>query len=147
MVSQVKGDSMDAGRRSLLQSFPMLAAASAFAADGAQLSSFVKPYSELPVKQNGQNESRSILDGVLHTGEHLEVHETILAAGSEPHPPHRHVHEELFLLVNGNVDVTIEGKTTRIGPGSAAFVHSNELHGVRNPGPEKAQYFVVATGT
>jgi quercetin dioxygenase-like cupin family protein len=108
---------MDARRRFLLQSFPMLAAASAFAADNAQISSFATPFSELPVKQNGQNESRPILDGVLHTGEHLEVHETVLAAGSEPHPPHRHVHEELFLLVKGNVDLTIEGKTTRIGPG------------------------------
>jgi mannose-6-phosphate isomerase-like protein (cupin superfamily) len=75
------------------------------------------------------------------------VHETILAPGSEPHPPHRHEHEELFLLMKGSVAVTIDGKTTTIGPGSAAFVHSNELHGVRNPGPEKAQYFVVAVGS
>jgi mannose-6-phosphate isomerase-like protein (cupin superfamily) len=138
---------MDATRRSVLQAIPLLAAASAFGADGPALTSFVKPYSELPVKQNGQNESRAILDGVTHSGEHLEVHETILAAGSEPHPPHRHVHEELFLLISGSVAVTIEGKTTVIGPGSAAFVHSNELHGVHNPGPEKAQYFVVAVGT
>ena len=138
---------MDADRRSLLQAIPMLAFSSAFAADGPALSSFVKPYSELPVKQNGQNESRPILDGVTHSGDHLEVHETILAPGSEPHPPHRHEHEELFLLVKGSVAVTIDGKTTTIGPGSAAFVHSNELHGVRNPGPEKAQYFVVAVGS
>ncbi|HTZ58325.1 MAG TPA: cupin domain-containing protein [Acidobacteriaceae bacterium] len=138
---------MDTSRRSLLQALPMLAAVSAFAADGTALTSFVKPFGELPVKQNGPNQSRPILDGVLHDGEHLEVHETILAAGSEPHPPHRHVHEELFLLVKGNVAVTIEGKTTVIGPGSAAFVQSNQLHGVHNPGPEKAQYFVVATGT
>jgi mannose-6-phosphate isomerase-like protein (cupin superfamily) len=138
---------MNATRRSLLQSVPMLAALSAFAAEGGQISSFVKPYGELPVKQNGQNESRPILNGLLHTGEPLEVHETILAAGAEPHPPHRHVHEELFLLMKGTVAVTIDGKTTSIGPGSAAFVHSNELHGVRNPGPEKAQYFVVALGS
>jgi mannose-6-phosphate isomerase-like protein (cupin superfamily) len=138
---------MDAVRRSLLQAIPMLAVSSAFAADGPALSSFVKPYSELPVKQNGQNESRPILDGVTHSGDHLEVHETILAPGSEPHPPHRHEHEELFLLMKGSVAVTIDGKTTTIGPGSAAFVHSNELHGVRNPGPEKAQYFVVAIGS
>jgi mannose-6-phosphate isomerase-like protein (cupin superfamily) len=138
---------MNATRRSLLQVIPVLAASSAFAWDGPALSSFVKPYSELPVKQSGQNESRPILDGVTHSGQHLEVHETILAPGSEPHPPHRHEHEELFLLMKGSVAVTIEGKTTVIGPGSAAFVHSNELHGVHNPGPEKAQYFVVATGT
>src|ERR1700752_2582631 len=138
---------MNATRRTLLQAIPMLVASSAFAADGQQIPSFAKPYSELPVKQNGQNESRPILDGVTHTGEHLEVHETILAPGSEPHPPHRHVHEELFLLMKGSGAVTIEGKTTTIGPGSAAFGPSNELHGVHNPGPEKAQCFVVALGS
>jgi quercetin dioxygenase-like cupin family protein len=138
---------MGTTRRSLLQAIPMLAAASALASDESTLKSFVKPYDQLPVKKNGSNESRPILDGVLHTGEHLEVHETILAEGSEPHPPHRHEHEELFLLMRGTVVVTIEGTATTIGPGSAAFVHSNELHGVHNPGPGSAQYFVVATGT
>jgi quercetin dioxygenase-like cupin family protein len=138
---------MNPTRRTLLQAIPMLAASSAFAADTQALGSFVKPYSELPVKKNGSNESRAILNGVTHTGEQLEVHETTLAAGMEPHPPHRHVHEELFLLMKGSVTVTIEGKSTLIGPGSAAYVHSNELHGVRNPGPEPAQYFVLEIGT
>ena len=137
---------MNATRRTLLQAIPMLAASSAFAADTPTLTSFVKPFSELPVKKNGSNESRAILNGATHTGEHLEVHETTLAAGREPHPPHRHVHEELFLLIKGSIAVTIEGKTTVIGPGSAAFVQSNELHGVRNPGPEGAQYFVMEIG-
>ena len=138
---------MDSTRRTLLQAIPLIAASRALAFDNAVIPSFVKPYSDLPIKPNGQNESWAILDGALHTGEHLEVHETTLAPGSEPHPPHRHEHEELFLLMKGNVAVTIEGKTTLIGPGSAAFIHSNEMHGVHNPGPEKAQYFVVATGT
>jgi mannose-6-phosphate isomerase-like protein (cupin superfamily) len=116
---------MDSTRRTLLQAIPLIAASRALAFDNAVIPSFVKPYSDLPIKPNGQNESRAILDGALHTGEH----------------------EELFLLMKGNVAVTIEGKTTLIGPGSAAFIHSNEMHGVHNPGPEKAQYFVVATGT
>ena len=138
---------MDTTRRCVLQAISMLAASSALASDSPTLSSFVKPYSELPVKKNGLSESRSILDGLTHSGVHLEVHETTLAPGDSPHPPHRHEHEELFLLIKGSVAVTIEGKTTVIGPGSAAFIHSNELHGVHNPGPEKAQYFVVAVGS
>jgi quercetin dioxygenase-like cupin family protein len=137
---------VNATRRSLLQAIPLLAASSAFAADGPALSSFVKPYSELPVKQNGQNESRAILDGVLHDGKPLEVHLTTLGAGSQPHPPHRHAHEELFLLMKGTVAVTMLGKTTVIGPGSVAFAYSNDLHGIYNPGPEKAQYLVVSIG-
>ena len=137
---------MNATRRSVLQVIPMLAASSAFASDSPTISSFIKPFDELPVKQNGQNQSRPILDGLTHSGDHLEVHETTLAPGSEPHPPHQHEHEELFLMMKGTLTVTIAGKTAMIGPGGAAFVHSNELHGVRNTGNENAQYFVVATG-
>ena len=138
---------MDLTRRSLLQTLPLLAAAPALGADSPALSSFIKTYDQLPVKQDGPNQSRQILDGLTHTGFHLEVHETTLAPGSEPHPPHRHEHEEFFMIVKGNLVVTIAGKTGAIGPGGAAFVHSNELHGVHNPGPEPAQYFVVAAGS
>jgi quercetin dioxygenase-like cupin family protein len=137
---------MNSTRRSLLQAIPMLAASSALAADSPTLTSFIRPFSDLPVKKNGQNESRSILDGVTHSGEHLEVHETTLAPGGSPHPPHRHEHEELLLMMKGTLAVTIEGKTGVIGPGGATFFHSNDLHGVRNPGTENAQYFVVAIG-
>ena len=77
----------------------------------------------------------------------MEVHETTLAPGSSPHPPHHHKHDEMFLMSKGSLEVTIAGKTTVIGPGSAAYVHSEEVHGVRNPGTVDAQYFVVATGT
>jgi quercetin dioxygenase-like cupin family protein len=132
-------------RRSLFLALPVLAASAAFA-DNQPLSSFAKPYDQLPVKSNGKNASRPILDGMTHSGDHLEVHETTLSPGSSPHPPHRHEHEELFLMMTGTLAVTIDGKTTVIGPGAAAFVHSGELHGVRNPGDEDTQYFVVATG-
>ncbi len=138
---------MSATRRALLQVIPMLAASSAFAADSSALSSFIKPYSDLPVKKSGLSSSRAILDGVTHSGDHLEIHETTLVPGDSPHPPHRHVHEELFLIVKGILAVTINGTTSAIGPGSAAFVHSNEIHGVINPGQEDVQYFVVAVGS
>jgi mannose-6-phosphate isomerase-like protein (cupin superfamily) len=134
-------------RRSLLQTISLLSAATALAADSPALSSFIKPYDALPVKQNGGNETRAILDGTTHSNDHFEVHETTLGPGGEPHPPHRHEHEELFLMMKGSLAVTIAGKTAVIGPGGAAFVHSNELHGVHNPGTDHAQYFVVAIGS
>jgi mannose-6-phosphate isomerase-like protein (cupin superfamily) len=138
---------MNTARRTLCLSLPALAI-TALAADnpGAPIASFAKPFDTLPVHPNGANLSRPILDGTTHSNDHLEVHETTLAPGSSPHPPHQHTHEELFLIMQGQLAVTIAGKTTEIGPGSAAFVHSGELHGVRNPGPAPAQYFVVAIG-
>ncbi|MBT9329709.1 cupin domain-containing protein [Paracidobacterium acidisoli] len=136
---------MEKSRRVLCQALPLLFTSMAWA-DSETLSSFAKPFDELPVHESGANISRAILNGVTHEGGYLEVHETTLAPGSMPHPPHHHEHEELFLLSKGTVAVTINGKTTQLNAGSAAFVHSNEVHGVRNTGNEPAQYFVVAIG-
>jgi quercetin dioxygenase-like cupin family protein len=53
----------------------------------------------------------------------------------------------MVLLQSGVLEVTIEGKTTRLTPGSVAIVASNEMHGWRNPSTsERAQYFVIALG-
>ena len=134
-------------RRSVLQALSLLTASTAAFADAPTLTSFIKPYDDLVMKPSGQNEPRPILDGITHSQDHFEVHETTLAPGGEPHPPHRHEHEELFLMMKGSLAVTIAGKTATIGPGGAAFVHTNELHGVHNPGSDHAQYFVVAIGT
>jgi mannose-6-phosphate isomerase-like protein (cupin superfamily) len=138
---------MDMTRRNLCLSLPFLASAAAHGANASEpIPSFAKRFDDLAAHHNGANASRSILDGTTHSNDHLEVHETTLAPGREPHPPHRHAHEELFLIRQGTLAVTINGKTTVIDPGGAAFVHSGELHGVRNPGPRPAQYFVVAIG-
>jgi mannose-6-phosphate isomerase-like protein (cupin superfamily) len=147
---------MGATRRELFIALPALAAylASGEEAVAAQsnsaasqpIASFVKPFDQLTAKQNGTNTSRAIVNGTTASGCILEVHETTLGPGMSPHPPHHHKHDEMFLMMKGTLDVTIAGKTSTIGPGSAAYVHSDEEHGVRNTGTTDAQYFVVATG-
>ncbi len=97
-------------------------------------------------EKEGQATFRAILEGRTHTGDYLEVHETVLEPNAGPHPPHHHVGEEMFLISSGTVEITINGKSTRLGPGSAAFVASNEEHGLRNAGTGPAQYFVVTLG-
>jgi quercetin dioxygenase-like cupin family protein len=74
------------------------------------------------------------------------MHLTELGPGMAPHAPHKHVHEEMVMLQTGELEVTIEGKTTHLTPGSVAYVASNELHGWKNPGTGRAQYFVIALG-
>ncbi|HEX3435613.1 MAG TPA: cupin domain-containing protein [Pseudacidobacterium sp.] len=138
---------MSISRRTLFQTLPFLISTFALADDNQPISSFAKPFDQLQAHTNGGNTARPILNGVTHSGVRLEAHETVLAPGAMPHPPHHHIHEELFLLSKGTLDFTIAGKSTTLGPGSAAFIHSGEEHGVRNIGDEPAQYFVVAIGS
>lgn len=112
-----------------------------------QLPSQAHPFDQLSMKRSGDNEGWAVLNGLTHAGCPLEVHITNLPPGGAPHPAHRHVHEEMILVQEGTMEVTISGKSTRLGAGSVAFVHSNELHGWRNVGDTRAQYFVVAIGS
>src|SRR5271156_6530114 len=113
---------MDTSRRSLCIGIPALFASLTAVADEAPIASFATPFDQLPAKQNGPNTSRAILNGKTESGCVMEVHETTLAPGSSPHPPHHHTHDEMFLMSKGTLEVTIAGKTKVIGPGSAAYV-------------------------
>lgn len=124
----------------------LLAAAEIMRGESASvLPSKVYPFQELTGKTNPDthNESWPVFRGQTHDHFEIACHMTKLQPGMSPHPPHRHVHEEIFFMREGQLDVTIENATRRIGPGSVAYIHSNELHGVRNPGTEPAQYFVL----
>ena len=52
----------------------------------------------------------------------------------------------MWLIREGTVELTVEGKSTQMGPGSVGFVRSNEEHGIKNVGTAPATYFVVAVG-
>ena len=89
---------------------------------------------------------RPVLEGQSHTGVAVKLHITELAPGGEPHPPHHHAHEEMLLIREGTLEVTIAGRVSTLGAGSVAFVATNEEHGWRNVGKTRAQYFVLALG-
>jgi quercetin dioxygenase-like cupin family protein len=133
-------------RRDLSLLLPAMALAQQAAAKDEALKSKTYSFEGLPEKTNGKNKSWQVLDGGTHTGYHLDLHITELGAGQMPHPPHHHAHEEMILIETGLVEVTISGKSERIGPGSVAFVASNEEHGWKNVGDTGARYFVLAFG-
>jgi len=136
---------MNYSRRDLAMLLPALAATAA-AEESKTLPSKAFKYDELPVKASGQNNSRQVLKGETHSGYAIDLHLTELGPGQAPHAPHHHVHEEMVMMRTGTLDVTINGKTTRITAGGIAYVASNEEHGWRNPGTDRAEYFVIALG-
>ena len=73
----------------------------------------------------------------------LEAHVTTILPGNEPHPPHRHVNEELIVVVLGSIAVTIEQSTVTIGAGCSVFLAPNDFHGLRNVGGEPAAYYII----
>ena len=138
-------------RRELCSIFPaVLLPALLQSEDSAQqhssLPSAMYPFDNLPTRTSNDAQFRAVLKGKLATGESLEVHETTLPPSGAPHAPHHHVHSEMWLIREGMVELTVNGRNYQLGPGSVGFVHSNEEHGIRNVGATPATYFVVAIG-
>lgn len=143
---------MNLTRRELCMMFPAVSFPAIFSGrtltedEKGALPSATYPFEKLTPHKSNAADIRAVLKGKLATGESLEVHETTLPPGGMPHPPHHHVHSEMWLIREGTVELTIEGKSSQMGPGSVGFVRSNEEHGIKNVGSTPATYFVVAVG-
>ena len=125
---------------------PAILPSEATAQQDKAMPSAMYPFEKLPIRTPNNAQIRDVLKGKLATGESLEVHETTLLPGGAPHPPHHHVHSEMWLIREGTVEITVNGTSYRLGPGSVGFVESNDEHGIKNVGTTPASYFVVAIG-
>jgi quercetin dioxygenase-like cupin family protein len=95
-----------------------------------------------PVK-TATGEVRFLCKAPTATVDQLEMHVTTLNPGQSPHPPHRHVNEELIIMREGECETLSDGKWVKVGPGSVVFNASNSLHGFRNIGTTPATYHVI----
>jgi quercetin dioxygenase-like cupin family protein len=136
---------MDYSRRDAALLLPALMAASGTPPNNV-LPSKVYQFDSLPVRTDSKthNEFRQVFTGETHTGCPIDLHITTLQPGQMPHPSHQHVHEEMMLVKEGTLEVTISGKTISAGPGSVIYIASNDVHGLKNAGTVPAQYFVLA---
>ena len=136
---------MNYSRREFSLLLPVMAAGLA-RGEGKVLPSATYRYEDLPVHGSGLSHSRPVFNGETHTHVPVELHETELEPGGAPHPPHHHPHEEAIMIWEGTMEVTISGRSATLGPGSVAYVASNEEHGWKNVGSTRARYFVLAIG-
>ena len=104
--------------------------------------SSVFAWDNLKVESKPTGERREVFDAPTATLDRFECHITTLNPGEAPHAPHRHPEEEMMILKEGTLDVLQNDKTTRLEAGGIIFCASNELHGLRNVGKDRATYFV-----
>jgi len=145
---------MPLSRRDLSFLLPALAATGASAqqpqapqagtpAPRATLTGTVYHSDKIPFTGNATKTGRRFFMGKTHGGFNLEMHETTLAPGIETHPPHKHLHEEIIIVVEGTVESYIDGKTEIVQPGSVIFYGSNQMHNAKNVGTTMCKYKVI----
>src|SRR5262249_58998677 len=103
-------------------------------------------FEDFPGTTNGKNRQRRMFTGKTHTGFKLESHQSDIAPGEVNHAPHQHLREEMMLVREGTMELTIAGKPLKLGPGDVGYIGSNELHNAKNVGSTRAQYFIVNLG-
>ena len=101
-------------------------------------------WDNLEVKKEDTRVRRQVLEGRTFALDYFEIHASILEPGKAPHPPHVHAdQEELIIVKEGQVKITIANKSKILGPGSIAFAMPGDEHGIENAGTTQATYFIL----
>ena len=112
-------------------------------ARSAPLGSTVVAWDSLRFKASPVGLACSIFDEPTPTLEKFEVHVTTLNPGLASHTPHHHPWEEIFLIKEGQVEMSINGRKERAGPGALVFIASHDVHNITNVGTGPATYYVI----
>lgn len=107
------------------------------------LPSVVHIWSQLEEKTAGERTTRPILEGATTHLEYLEIHATTIPSQAMPHPAHEHVDEELLIVKEGTIEVTVGDQIQTLGPKSIVLIQPHVMHGFRNVGDEPATYYVL----
>jgi XRE family transcriptional regulator, regulator of sulfur utilization len=111
--------------------------------DKPVMRSGVFQWKDLPVEQKPTGERRQVFDAPTATLDRLESHVTTVNPGAALHAAHRHVEEEVMIVREGTIESVQNGRTNLVEAGGIIFEGSNELHGVRNAGTNRATYYVL----
>jgi (S)-ureidoglycine aminohydrolase len=112
-------------------------------AQAQSLVSTVYTWQAAPVTKKVTSEQRLLLNGEARDFGAVRVHATTLQPHQAPHPAHKHDDEELIIIKEGELTVTIAGKTKTLVPGSVALMLPGDEHGFDNKGDTPATYYVM----
>lgn len=99
----------------------------------------------MPATDNGKAVGKAavLLDGETPSTQSMQVGRFLLDPGAEPHPPHKHVDEELLIVSKGTGEVYCNGKTVQVKPGAVMYSDPNIEHGIKNTGQKPLEFYWV----
>jgi len=68
---------------------------------------------------------------------------SVVAPNSATHPPHKHIEDEFFFVLEGTAEFYLDGKTKEAGQYTSFYCPSNIEHGIRNVGDTELKYLVI----
>lgn len=108
--------------------------AAPFASLGADLPNVTMDASKARLQREPFGDLRFYFEGPTGQLKSMTAGSLLLKAGMSPHPPHQHPEEEFMVVTEGTGEISIEGKVTRVGPGTMMYCGANKLHGIVNTG-------------
>ncbi len=101
-------------------------------------------WAEHPVTISEDRESRKILEGTSPHLEYLEIHATTQFIGAKTKPAHANEDiEELIIVKEGLLKITIEDESTIMGAGSVILLMPRQMHSLKNVGDIPLTYYVM----
>jgi heat shock protein HslJ/mannose-6-phosphate isomerase-like protein (cupin superfamily) len=133
----------DASGTPLATFIPRRAEAAATPPAAAPLKSRVFDWAALTPTPIPNGERRMVLDGPTATVDLLHVHATTLAVGQVSGEALRHPRDEVLILKDGEVEVTLDGTTQKASAGAVLFFASGAVTRLKNIGAGPATYYVI----
>src|SRR5690606_27731706 len=96
----------------------------------ALMTSRVYTWEGFQAEPTSVGERREVAHQPTATLDVFQSHISTLLPALTTHEPHRHAQEELVLIKEGTLDVYINGKVERAGPGALLFFAANDWHNV-----------------
>jgi quercetin dioxygenase-like cupin family protein len=91
--------------------------------------------------------SHAYLTGMLAAGKvRLEMHSSSQEAGAPHEAIGTHLHNEIWLVREGTVELMTNGVTRRLEAGDVGICVAGDKHFIANVGDTRASYFVVTVG-
>jgi mannose-6-phosphate isomerase-like protein (cupin superfamily) len=98
-------------------------------------------YDSLTYKEANNKGTRKYFERPTAMCANYEMHVTYLKQKGPSHAAHQHVDTEIVLVIDGEAEMTIDGKNFTGGPGDLFIAESGRMHQVGNASEKPCSYF------